>query len=95
VKKNERNHETQNTLARVQSPGWLGIFRGDKTIHQIGQVFNVHPIQVGLWKKAIQEQAPTLFEGKRGLKITASHHEPDHLFSEIGRLTMEWDWLNN
>ena len=44
----------------------LEALRSDKTINQIGQDFDVHPVQVGLWKKAIQEQAKTLFEGKRG-----------------------------
>ena len=71
----------------------LEALRGDNTINQIGQTFDIHPIQVGLWKKTIQEQAQTLFEGKRGPKAIASHNEPDRLFSEIGRLKMELDWL--
>ena len=71
----------------------LAALRGDKTINQIGQEFEVHPIQVGLWKKAIQEQAKTLFEGKRGPKPVDSHNEPDRLYSEIGRLKMDLDWL--
>jgi hypothetical protein len=45
------------------------------------------------WKKAILEQASTLFEGKRGPKPVAAHREPDLLYSEIGKLTMELDWL--
>ena len=43
----------------------LEALRSGKTINQIGQEFDVHPVQVGLWKKAIQEQAKVLFEGKR------------------------------
>jgi len=35
-----------------------------KTINEIGQEYGVHPVQVGQWKKAIQEQAKHLFEGK-------------------------------
>ena len=35
----------------------LEALRSEKTINQIGQEFDVHPVQVGLWKKAIQEQA--------------------------------------
>ena len=50
-------------------------------------------MQVGLWKKAIQEQASTLFEGKRGPQPMAEHKEPERLYSEIGRLKVELDWL--
>jgi len=71
----------------------LEAVRGVKTINEIGQAYGVHPVQVGQWKKAIQEQAKTLFEGKRGAKPMASHQEPDQLYSEIGKLKMELDWL--
>ena len=64
-----------------------------KTINEIGQEYGVHPVQVGQWKKAIQEQAKTLFEGKRGLKPLAAHREPERLYSEIGKLKRELDWL--
>jgi transposase-like protein len=43
----------------------LEALRGVKTINEIGQEYGVHPVQVGQWKKEIQEQAKTLFEGKR------------------------------
>ncbi len=46
----------------------LEALRGVKTINEIGQEYGVHPVQVGQWKKEIQEQAKTLFEGKRGPK---------------------------
>ena len=38
--------------------------RGVKTINEIGLEFGVHPVQLGQWKKEIQEQAGMLFEGK-------------------------------
>jgi transposase-like protein len=71
----------------------LEALRGVKTINEIGLEYGVHPVQVGLWKKEIQEQAKTLFEGKRGPKPMADHQEPDRLYSEIGRLKVELDWL--
>ncbi len=71
----------------------LEAVRGVKTINEIGQEYGVHPVQVGLWKKAIQEQASTLFEVKRGPKPVAAHREPELLYSEIGKLKMELDWL--
>ena len=71
----------------------LEALRGVKTINQIGQEYGVHPVQVGQWKKEIQEHSCTLFEGKRGPKPLAAHREPDRLYSEIGKLKMELDWL--
>lgn len=69
----------------------LEAVRGVKAINEIGQEYGVHPVQVGQWKKAIQEQARTLFEGKRGPKPVATHREPELLYSEIGKLKMELD----
>ena len=71
----------------------LEALRSGKTINQISQEFGVHPIQVGQWKKAIQEDAKKLFEGKRGPKAVDAQSEPERLYSAIGRLKMELDWL--
>jgi transposase-like protein len=71
----------------------LEALRGVKTINEIGQAYGVHPVQVGQWKKEIQEQAKTLFEGKRGPAPMAAHREPELLYSEIGKLKVELDWL--
>ena len=83
---------------KVHSPEFkakvgLEALRGVKTVNEIGQEYGVHPGQVGLWKKEIQEQAKTLFEGKRGSKPMAAHQEPALLYSEIGKLKVELDWL--
>ena len=73
----------------------LEALRGEKTINEIGQEQGVHPAQVGQWKRAIQDEAKTLFEGKRGPKpaVVAEYREPERLHSEIGKLKMELDWL--
>ena len=71
----------------------LEAIRATKTINEIGLEYGVHPTKVGLWKKEIQEQAKTLFEGKRGPKPIAAHKEPELLYSEIGKLKVELDWL--
>jgi transposase len=71
----------------------LEALQGMKTVNEIGQEFDVHPVQVGQWKKTIQGQAKSLFEGKRGPKPVAPHKEPEMLYSEIGKLKVELDWL--
>ena len=63
------------------------------TVNEMGLDYGVPPGQVGLWKKEIQEQAKTLFEGKRGPKPVAAHPEPEWLYSEIGQRKVQLDWL--
>lgn len=71
----------------------LEALRGVKSLNEIAQEFGVHPTQVGLWKKAIQDNAKTIFTESRGPKALATYSEPERLYSEIGKLKMELDWL--
>ncbi|MDD2775616.1 MAG: hypothetical protein PHU06_06650 [Gallionella sp.] len=54
----------------------------------------MHPTQVGLWKRELQEQAASLFDVKRGPKPADPSASPERLYSEIGRLKMELDQLH-
>ena len=71
----------------------LEAIRGLKTVNEIAQQFEVHPTQVIHWKKELQAQAADLFEGKRGPKPVEPEVSQERLYSEIGRLKMELDWL--
>jgi transposase-like protein len=71
----------------------LEAIRGVKTVNELGQQYGVHPAQVGQWKREIQEQAETLFVKKRGPKSDAGPGDAERLYSEIGRLKVELDWL--
>ena len=71
----------------------LEAIRGTKTLNEIAQEFAVHPNQVGEWKKLLLSQAPTIFDTKRGPKPDDPSSSPERLYSEIGRLKMELDWL--
>ena len=73
----------------------LEAIRGIKTVNEIAQEFGAHPTQVGLWKKELQEQAGSLFEARRGPRPVDESASPERLYSEIGRLKMELDWLKN
>jgi transposase len=71
----------------------LEALRGVRTLNEIGQEYGIHPMQAGQWKREIQDQAKTLFEGKRGPKPLAGHQDPDLLYSQIGKLKVELEWL--
>jgi hypothetical protein len=61
------------------------------SVNEIGQEFRVHPTQVGLWKKELQEQASSLFDARRGPKPADLSASPERLYSGIGCLKMELD----
>jgi transposase len=89
---------TETTKRRLHPPelkAKLGLeaLGGMKTINQIAQEHDVHPMQVRQWKREIQAQAKSLFEGKRGPQPVSAASSPDRLYGEIGRLKMELDWL--
>ncbi|WP_019568827.1 transposase [Thioalkalivibrio sp. ALMg13-2] len=71
----------------------LEAVRGLKTATEIAQEYGVHPVQVSQWKKALLEDSSTLFDQKRGPKPKAEYQTDEKLYSEIGRLKMELDWL--
>ncbi len=87
----EKNRKT--FTAQFKAKVALEAIRGTKPVNEIAQEFGVHPTQVTLWKKELQESAAGIFEGKRGPKPVDPSSSEDRLFSEIGRLKMELDWL--
>jgi len=64
MSKVKRKNHTSDFKAKVV----LEAIRRIQTVNEIGQERGVHPTQVGIWKKSLQEQVSTLFEGKRGPK---------------------------
>ena len=87
------NKTRKSYAAQFKAKVALEALQGMKTINEIAQKHGIHPVQVSTWKKEIQAQASTLFDKKRGKKKINDHESPDNLYSEIGRLKMELDWL--
>jgi len=43
----------------------LASLREDRTMSELASEYGVHPITIGLWKKAVVQGLPRLFEGGR------------------------------
>ena len=80
TKRTRRNH-TGNFKAKVA----LAALRGDKTLTEIAQQYEVHPNQVTEWKRQLLERAAGVFDG--GAATGKSEHEPDLkvLHAKIGK----------
>ncbi len=89
VSKRKRKNFSGQYKAKVA----LEAIREIKTLTEISREFGVHPTQVGLWKKALQERAAVLFDAKRGPKPVDRPANLERLHSEIGRLKTELEWL--
>jgi transposase len=67
--------------------------REDKTIAQLASRFDVHPNQISDWKKAATESLTDVFSKRRRTEKQDSQAREDELLRQIGKLTVEVEWL--
>ena len=86
MKRTRRNHSAQ-FKAKVA----LAAIRGDKTLVELAEQFDVHPNQISDWKQKMLDSASMVFEGP------GKEREPDlmALHAKIGELTLENDFLEH
>ena len=71
----------------------LAALKGHQTINEIASEFDVHPTQVNAWKKQLQSGSAEVFGNGRRQQADNFEAERDKLYSQIGRLKVEVDWL--
>jgi transposase len=71
----------------------LEALKGQKTISELARIYEVHPNQIGQWKKQIQAELPKVFNGKRDMEEKDQAELVEELYRQIGQLKVELDWL--
>ena len=83
-----RNH-TPAFKAKVA----LAAIRGESTVTDLAQHFDVHPNQITQWKAQLQEGAAGVFGAAAGTAANLPTVDVKSLHAKIGELTLENDFL--
>ena len=72
----------------------IDALRGEKTVQEIAQKYEIHPNQVTLWKKQLIDNATSAFDkGGDDKLLEESEKKQDELYGQIGQLKVENDFL--
>ena len=83
-----RNH-TPAFKAKVA----LAAIKGDRTLAQLAEQFDVHPNQIASWKAQLEEGASDVFGCSGGNGAVQPTVDVKSLHAKIGELTLENDFL--
>jgi transposase len=83
----------RNHTAAFKAKVALAALKGDKTLAELAQQFDVHPNQITDWKTRLQESASGVFgedKAEQQVKVDVTRMQ-----AKIGELTLENDFLES
>jgi len=87
MKRKRRNHS-----ASFKAKVALAAIRGDKTLAELSEQFDVHQNQIQDWRRKLLDKADQVF-ARGGSSASEPEHKVKELHAKIGQLTMERDFL--
>jgi transposase len=89
MKKRARRNHSPAFKAKVG----LAAIKGDRTLAQISEQFDIHVNQIMIWKDQLLDGAAEVFERSAGGKPSAPPVDIKALRAKLGELTLENDLL--
>jgi transposase len=87
-RRTRRNHS-----AGFKAKVALAAIKGEKTLAELAQLYDVHSTQITAWKAQLLEGAAGLFGSGSAARETAPAVDLKALHAKIGELTLENDFL--
>ena len=88
MKKGRRNHS-----AAFKAKVAVDAIKGSLSLSELAARYEVHPTQIGKWRKQALDELPSLFSARRGRADAADEEFQARLYQQIGQLQVELDWL--
>lgn len=71
----------------------LEAIRECHTVEELARQYELHPTQINTWKREFLAKAAAVFSGPDPEAEAEKSAETERLYSKIGQLEMENDWL--
>jgi len=63
------------------------------TLAELAEKYELHPNQISAWKQELIAKSSAVFQTRKNPAKESNEQDPDKLYSKIGRLEMENDFL--
>jgi transposase-like protein len=84
----------RNHTAAFKAKVALAAVKGEKTLAELGQQFDVHPNQIAAWRAQLLEGAAGVFGAGGSAASVPPAVDLKSLHAKIGQLTLENDFLS-
>lgn len=71
----------------------IAAMNNTKTLTELSEEYEVHPVMISKWKNELQKNASGVFTGEKKSEETKSKKKVDELYRQIGKLKVENEWM--
>jgi len=94
MRKQKMRRKRRNHSSAFKAKVALAAIKGERTLTDLAEQFDVHPNQIQDWRKRLLENADSIFGRGQQQQEDAAGQVKD-LHAKIGQLTMERDFLEH